>query len=127
VSFWRTAYREVDGEASSTDQAEGPARTALLAGVFLSAALLLAGLLVMQMRHEARPDEPPGFRELARGLLRFDGISILYAGLIVLAATPILRVLTMIVVYLRRRERFMLVVSLVVLLLLGLGLLLGTG
>jgi len=120
-------YDEVDARASRADHAEKPARSALLGGVLFSAALLAAGLLVTLLGRESRPNDPPGFVELVRGIAVFRGVSFLYLGLLILTATPILRVVVMLGVYVRRRERFMSTVSLIVLLLLGLGLLLGTG
>ncbi len=120
-------YQEVDAWASKADQAERPARRALLSGVFLSAAMLVAGLLVVWFGHEERPNEPPALASVVRGVAAGRGVCLLYAGLLVLAATPVLRVLAMVSVYLRRRELFMALVSTVVLGLLALGILLGTG
>jgi uncharacterized membrane protein len=127
VSFLDLMYREVDARASRGDYAEKPARRALLTGVFLSAAMLAAGLLVVWLQHEARPNEPPALSDVIRGLLRGRGICVLYAGLLCLAATPILRVMVMVGVYLRRREFFMAVVSIIVLGLLAVGVLMGSG
>lgn len=127
MSFLELLYREVDARASKGDQAEVPARRALLSGVFLSAALLAVGLLIVWLRHEARPNEPPPVTGVVRGILQGRGTCLLYAGLLCLAATPILRVLVMIGVYLRRRELFMAVVSAIVLGLLAIGLLMGSG
>ena len=120
-------YREVDAEASRSDRAEAPARGALLTGVFLSGAILMLGLLITFLQHEPRPNDPPNLREMIRGIAAFRGVTLIYLGLIVLAATPILRVTVMIGVYLRRREWFMLIVSLIVLGLLTVGVVVGTG
>lgn len=127
MSFLDLMYREVDAAASKRDHAEKPARRALLSGVFLSAALLAAGLLVVWIRHEARANEPPALPDVARGALQGRGTCLLYAGLLCLAATPILRVVVMVGVYLRRRELFMAVVSIIVLGLLAVGVLMGSG
>ena len=121
MNLLRKAYREVDAAASRGDHAEAPARSALLTGVFLSAALLVL------VRREVRPDLPPPAKEMLRGLMLLRGSSLLYLGLLALAATPILRVVVMTGVYYRRRERFMLAVSLIVLFLLGLSVYLGAG
>ena len=120
-------YSEVGAEAGREDHAESPARRALLVGVFSSAFLLAVGLLVILLRGEPRPNEPPDIPGMIRGLLGLRGVSLVYLGLLVLSATPILRVGVMIGVYARRRERFMLVVSLAVLMLLGVGILVGAG
>ncbi len=120
-------YKEVDARASRADHAEGVARRALLAGVILGAALLLAGMSVLLLERAPCPDVPPDRWAALRGISRLEGVALLYVGLLVLAATPILRVIVMTWVYLRRREWFMLAVSVIVLLLLSLGVLLGTG
>ena len=120
-------YREVDAAASRSDRAEGPARAALLSGVILSGVLLVCGCLLVLLRREPRPDVPPAAASMLRGLFTLQGVSWLYLGLLVLAATPILRVGIMLGVYLHRREWFMVGVSLTVLLLLVVGLILGTG
>lgn len=127
MSFLDRVYREVDARASQGDQAEKPARRALLTGVSLSAAMLAAGLLIVWIRHEARSNEPPALSEIGLGLQQGRGTSLLYAGLLFLAATPILRVVVMVGVYLRRRELFMAVVSIIVLGLLAVGVLMGSG
>ena len=127
MSWLQRTYREVDADASRTDHAETPARAALLSGVLLSGALLVAGVLTTFLRHEIRPDRPPAAATLWRDLLQGRGYALLYAGVLVLAATPVLRVVVMAGVYLRRRELFMLVVSLIVLGLLAVSMILGTG
>jgi uncharacterized membrane protein len=125
--MWNRIYREVDARASRGDRAEGPARAALLFGVLLSALLLSVGMALVLARGEIRPAQPSDVADTIRGAGNLRGVSLLYVGLVVLAATPILRVLVMTGVYLRRHEWFMLGVSLIVLLLLCLAMLLGTG
>ena len=64
---------------------------------------------------------------MLRGLPHLQSVALIYAGLLLLAATPILRVGVMIGVYFRRREWFMLAVSLIVLAFIAVGVMLGTG
>lgn len=125
--MWNRIYQEVDARASRGDRAEGPARAALLFGVLLSALLLAIGLALVLVRGEIRPAQPGDVADTIRGAGNLRGVALLYVGLVVLAATPVLRVMVMAGVYLRRHEWFMLGVSLVVLLLLCLSMLLGTG
>jgi len=120
-------YAEVDARASRHDRAEPVARRALLTGVYVSAAILSAGLLIMFLQAETRPNDPPSIAQMFRGAGRLRGVCLVYLGLLLLAATPILRVIAMVGVYVRRREWFMVVVSAVVLALLTVGLVLGTG
>jgi uncharacterized membrane protein len=127
MSFLDLMYREVGARAGKQDHAEQPARRALLTGVSASAVMLAIGLLIVWFRHETRPNEPPAFSNVVSGVARGRGTCVLYAGLLLLAATPILRVLVMLGVYARRRETFMIVVSAVVLGLLAVGVLMGSG
>jgi uncharacterized membrane protein len=127
MRFFDLVYREVGASASKEDRAEQPARRALLTGVFLSAGLLALGLLLVWLRHEPRPNEPPALSAVIRGAVQGRGTCLLYGGLLLLAATPILRVIVMIGVYVRRRELFMMIVSVIVLGLLACGVLLGSG
>lgn len=127
TAWMQRVYREVDASAGRLDRAEGPARRALLIGIWISASLLVTGLALTFLRDEIRPQGPPTLSEMARGVMQLHGICLAYAGLLALAATPILRVVVMIGVYARRREWFMLAVSAIVLGLLTTGLLLGTG
>lgn len=127
MRFLDLLYRQVDAQASKGDHAERPARRALLTGVFLSAGLLAVGLSLVWLRHEPRPNEPPAVSAVVQGVARGHGTSMLYAGLLLLAATPILRVIVMLGIYLRRRELFMVVVSAIVLGLLAVGVLVGSG
>jgi uncharacterized membrane protein len=127
MSPWNRIYSEVNARASRSDRAEGPARAALLAGVTLSGLLLISGLVALFLRGETSPNEPPPLCGICRGIVAFHGPSLLYAGLLVLAFTPVLRVIVMTVIYARRHERFMLIISVVVLSLLVAGLIAGTG
>ena len=127
MSFLERVYRQVGAQAGKADEAEQPARRALLTGVFVSASLLAVGLILVWVRHEPRPNEPPAISEVIRGVIRGRGTCLLYGGLLLLAATPILRVIVMTRIYLRRRELFMAIVSAIVLGLLALGVLIGSG
>ena len=66
---------------------------ALLAGVAVSGVLLLLGLILVFARHQPRPEGlPPRFGALVAMSLDGDGLSILHLALLLLMATPILRV-----------------------------------
>jgi len=65
----------------------------LLAGVAASGVLLLLGLTLVFSQHQPRPEGlPPPFGKLAATSLDGNGLSILYLALLLLMATPILRV-----------------------------------
>jgi uncharacterized membrane protein len=125
--WWPDVYSEVSADAGREDHAESPARATLLTGVGIGAVLLVTGLATTLLKGEPRPNEPPSIAEMLRGMTSLHGVALVYAGLLVLAITPMLRVCVMVAVYLRHREWFMFAVSVIVLCLLVLALKLGTG
>jgi uncharacterized membrane protein len=91
-------------------------------GVWGSAALMVTGLLVHWLsRAGARPPaENPAPGEILRRLLStsVDDVTLMYAGLLLLMLTPVLRVLTSVVGFSVEKDRRFVVVSLVVLVML---------
>lgn len=100
----------------------------LLAGLVVSGLLMAAGLAVALGTGRPRPDGPPAplgsnLRLAARG----DGVGLMDLGLLVLMATPVLRVVVLAVGWgLERHWRF-LAVALAVLGLLGVSAWMGVG
>lgn len=111
----------------------------LRTGVFSSAALVVLGTIVTFLRHPAYMSSvdqqrqltagltsfPTTFPGIIQGLLHVDGSSVVMAGLLVLIATPILRVAVSIVAFLQMRDRVFAGITTVVLLLLVTSLSLG--
>lgn len=106
----------------------------LRAGVLLSAALVILGTAVTLAHHgsylhsssdlgalkDGSLGFPTSFPAIIRGLGQFEGRSIVMAGLLVLVATPIMRVAVSIVAFMQVRDRtFVVITSIVLILLLG--------
>jgi uncharacterized membrane protein len=91
-------------------------------GVWSSAALMVAGLLVHWLSRTVAPapTENPAPGEVLRRLFStsVDDVTLMYAGLLLLMLTPVLRVLTSVVGFSVERDRRFVVVSLVVLVML---------
>lgn len=105
----------------------------LRCGVIVSLATILVGLVVMFVHHPSYLDSPAELQHLTQpgaafphtvsaviaGLLDGRGRAIVVLGLLLLIATPILRVAVSIVVFILQRDRvFMLVTSFVLVVLL---------
>ncbi len=102
------------------------ART-LQAGIILSAALMTAGLLLLSVHGGTLvvPAENPSIGDIVRSFFgeteRVNTASaLMFAGFLVLMVTPILRVITTFIVYVRERDwRYAAVASIVLLMLVG--------
>jgi hypothetical protein len=98
----------------------------LLAGVILSGLLLLVGLgLTPAQGRQVPQGPPPAFGDVVRDAFGGDGAAITRLGLILLMATPVARVIVLIVGWVAEREFRFALVALAVLGLLSLGVLLG--
>lgn len=111
----------------------------LRTGVFSSAGLVVLGIIVTFLRQPAYLNSSDQQRQLKAGLIgfpttltailhgleHFDGSAIVMAGLLVLIATPILRVGVSIVAFVQMRDRLFAGITTVVLLLLVASLSLG--
>jgi uncharacterized membrane protein len=97
----------------------------LLCGVAVSVALMLAGLALLAVRGGSMPNhvEPPG--ELVRGLVTLRPAAYLSLGLIVLIATPFVRVAGSMVAFAREHDRRYVLVTAVVFTVMCLSVLLG--
>jgi uncharacterized membrane protein len=97
----------------------------LLAGVSTSAILLILGLLIMLVRDAPRPEAAPPLSEILRQAFMGNGTDLIYLGLLLLMITPVARVMMLIYGYARIGWWRFALISLLVLLLLGIGLTLG--
>jgi uncharacterized membrane protein len=100
----------------------------LLAGLTISGALLLGGLVLTFVNKLDRPEgTPPPLHELLPAVMHGNGVALTNAGLLLLIMTPIVRVFVLAVGWgIAGNYRFM-AVAIVVLLLLGISFLLGVG
>lgn len=100
----------------------------LLFGSAISAALLLIGLIERLTKGQPPHDGPPSsVPDLIGPALRGDGSALIDLGLIILIATPALRVAVLIIGWGHERNWRFAAVAVTVLCLLGLSLLLGRG
>lgn len=102
----------------------------LSAGVVLSAALVLVGFVASFMvgwtgslvGASGTTTQPVDFSGLAERLAILQPLALVQAGLVVLIATPVVRVAVTALAFFEQRDRFYVVVSLIVLALLVVGL-----
>jgi uncharacterized membrane protein len=100
----------------------------LLSGAVVSGALMLAGLMIVLVAQEPRPQAvPPGVAQLVRMAVAGNGTSMIDLGLLLLLCTPLLRVAVLAVGWMLTGDRRFAAVALIVLSLLGLSLALGIG
>jgi uncharacterized membrane protein len=98
----------------------------LLSGVAASAVLACLGLLLVFVQQEPRPETPPpGLGTLLLAAMHGRGVAILDLALLLLMATPLLRVAVLALGWARSGDRRFTGVALIVLGLLALSLLLG--
>src|SRR5690348_12539708 len=100
----------------------------LLAGVIVSGTLLALGLLVTLVSGQPRPEgKPPDLQTLLRQAAHGEGVGLLDVGLMLLIATPVLRVAVLAAGWAVERQWRFAAVAAAVLALLGLSLVLGVG
>jgi uncharacterized membrane protein len=97
----------------------------LLAGVSTSAILLILGLLITLVRDTPRPEVAPPLSEILRQAFMANGVDLIYLGLLLLMITPIARVMMLVYGYARIGWWRFALISLLVVVLLGIGLALG--
>ena len=97
----------------------------LRGGVYLSAGLIALGVILYYVRyfadgeHTAAPAIPHTLGAVASGLGTLDPVSVIAVGLLVLLATPVVRVAVSIVAFALERDRtYVIITSLVLLILL---------
>jgi len=97
----------------------------LLAGVSISAILLILGLLIILVRNTPCPEVTPSLSEILRQAFMANGAGLIYLGLLLLMITPVARVMMLVYGYARVGWWRFASVSLLILLLLGTGFVLG--
>jgi uncharacterized membrane protein len=97
----------------------------LRGGVLLSAGLIALGVILYYVHyfadggHAGAPEIPRTLGAVARGLRALDPVSVIALGLLVLLATPVVRVAVSIVAFALERDRtYVIITSLVLLILL---------
>jgi uncharacterized membrane protein len=95
----------------------------LRVGVLLAAAIVLVGGIIYLMRHESslphydvfQPSELSSVGGIIRGVSSGSGRGLIQLGLLLLIATPVARVVLLLVGFTLQRDRFYAVVSVIVL------------
>ena len=120
------ARGEATPQRDGAERMARPVQITLGVGLVIGALMLLAGVIIVLVKHEPRPNEPPpGIRVLIEGARKGEGVALLDLGLLVLVLTPLLRVVVLGIGWaLERQWRFALV-AFVVLILLSLSLVMG--
>ena len=95
-------------------------------GVLVSVGVLLAGLVIAVLQGSGFPAEALEPGQLLGPLSRLEPRALLSLGILVLMLTPVVRVALSFVAFLRGRDRVYIAITLVVLLNLLVGFLLGT-
>lgn len=138
----RGSFREKSDSVSdrgAIERLEGIISTTLRTGVILSAGVILSGLAMTMARHADRTSSLEAGQWVVQGeyhfshnlaetwheLSRLEGRSVITLGLLILMATPVVRVALSLVVFTARGERAYMILTSVVLLLLLVSFLLG--
>jgi uncharacterized membrane protein len=100
-------------------------RLALLVGIGASVALMAAGLVLVVVRGQTIPSSVTPAADLPHGLVAMEAAAYLSLGLMVLIATPFVRVMGSIVGFAREGDRRYVLVTSTVFALMCLGVLLG--
>lgn len=114
-----------DGPAHVMDPIERVVSRVLGVGIVSAVALMLAGLVLGVVKGEGVPAHVVPLADLVAGLTALDPAAWLSAGLLVLVATPFVRVGGSIIAFAVERDRRYVLVTAVVLAVMCLGVLLG--
>jgi uncharacterized membrane protein len=127
--------RASSGFAISDEAVEQVIGRLLQIGVLISAVVVVAGGVALLIRYGAvradfgsfrgEPSELSTLRGIIRGAFRLDSTAIVQLGLVLLIATPIVRVGLTLVAFWRQRDRLYVCITAIVLTLLVYGLLWG--
>ncbi|MGX7103134.1 DUF1634 domain-containing protein [Gemella sanguinis] len=99
----------------------------LKVGVYISSFLILVGIILtfISGTGENLSIERYTFQEMITGLFKFDHYSYMMFGIFVLILTPVLRILGLLVVYLKEKDYKFVCICIIVLLILCISLALG--
>ena len=99
----------------------------LIVGLALSTVVLFVGLALSAIFHQPAPSRVLGFRQVFEGLERGSPPSILSLGILLLIATPVLRVFGSLVEFVAKKDWRYAGITFLVLLILALSVLIGKG
>jgi uncharacterized membrane protein len=99
----------------------------LILGLVFSTGVLVVGLALSAIFHTPLPTKVTGFHQLFVGLKKGSPPSVLSLGILLLIATPVLRVLGSLAEFMLKRDWLFAIVTSFVLLILALSLIVGKG
>jgi uncharacterized membrane protein len=121
----KTSFACLRGQAWTDERVEGITGSLLRAGVLLAAAIVVLGAGIFLVRHGSElphyrvfRGEPSDLRTVSGILadaLSFRGRNIIQLGLLLLVATPVVRVAFSVVAFALQRDRLYVAVTLIVL------------
>jgi uncharacterized membrane protein len=94
-------------------------------GIAVAVAFMLAGVVLGAARRASLPEHVLGVADIARGLVRLDAAAYLSVGLLVLIATPFVRVIGSMVAFALQRDRRYVLITAAVLVVMSIGVVLG--
>ncbi len=110
--------QEPDQEARERRELSHVIHSMLVVGLAASTIVILIGLSLDAARHRSLPEAVAGYRKVIEGLKRGSPSSFLDLGILLLIATPILRVFGSLIEFVSKRDwRFAVITSLVLLIL----------
>ncbi len=114
-------------EANARRELNDVVHKMLLLGLILSTAILFAGLALSGIKHQPIPSHVSDFSALYQGLKTLSPPSVLSLGILLLIATPVLRVFGSLVEFVLKRDWHFALITAVVLGILGISLFYGQG
>lgn len=104
-----------------TSKIEKHVSIAMRIGVILSAAVMLLGFILLLVNNQDNfaGYTNPGFIEIFIGLASFNPYSIMLLGILLLILTPVLRIITCIILFAKQKDKLYTAITIVVLLILA--------
>jgi uncharacterized membrane protein len=118
---------ETEAEIKARHELNDAVHRMLILGLLLSTAALFAGLALSAITHHPLPTRVSTFREMLNGFKTASPPSILSLGILLLIATPVLRVFGSLVEFLIQRNWRYALITFSVLLILSISVLIGSG
>ena len=118
---------ETEQEIKSRRRLNELVHRALIAGLALSTVILLGGLTLSAVTRQPLPGRVAGFGQIVAGLKTGSPAGFLSLGILLLIATPILRILGSLIEFIGKRDWRYALVTILVLLILGASFIAGGG
>ena len=127
LRLFTAAETEAEEEAENRRKLNQVIHSMLIVGLVGSTIVIFLGLSISEVLHRPLPSRVRGFRQIIDGLERGSPSSFLDLGILLLIATPILRVVGSLIEFVNRRDWRYAVITSMVLLILAVSVLVGRG